>query len=204
MRWLASCKSCSVTRHRLQRKPLVSDPDMHHGTCGTHVPWCMSGSLTRGGGENVPGIPGAYATRNFKYLASGPWNVIFKLAVSNTCSEIFTLFNEYVSIFVKLIKFHVHTSILTQDWWISSSRSLWHQCNVAAGIPYICIESFSFYNHDWNPCSIVSLGEWYTPEQNIFGTFYFYCVHKSHYHIYSVHDNVLWHVLCIWCYRVLL
>ena len=34
---------------------------MHHGTCVTHVPWCMSGSLTRGGGENVPGIPGACA-----------------------------------------------------------------------------------------------------------------------------------------------
>ena len=25
----------------------VSDPDMHHGTCVTHVPWCMSGSVTR-------------------------------------------------------------------------------------------------------------------------------------------------------------
>ena len=46
---------------RLQRKPLVSDPGMHHGTCVTHVPWCMSGSLTRGGGETVPGIPGACA-----------------------------------------------------------------------------------------------------------------------------------------------
>ena len=44
-----------------QRKPLVSDPGMHHGTCVTHVPWCMSGSLTRSGGENVPGIPGACA-----------------------------------------------------------------------------------------------------------------------------------------------
>ena len=46
---------------RLQRKPLVNDPGMHQGTCVTHVPWCMSGSLTRGGGENVPGIPGACA-----------------------------------------------------------------------------------------------------------------------------------------------
>ena len=46
---------------RLQRKPLASDPDIHHGMCMTHVPWCMSGSLTRGGGENVPGIPGACA-----------------------------------------------------------------------------------------------------------------------------------------------
>ena len=26
--------------------PRVSDPDMHHGTCVTHAPWCMPGSLT--------------------------------------------------------------------------------------------------------------------------------------------------------------
>ena len=28
--------------------PQVSDPDMHRGTCVTHVPWCMPGSLTSG------------------------------------------------------------------------------------------------------------------------------------------------------------
>ena len=55
-------------RHTLQRKPLVSHPGMHRGTGVTHVPCFMSGSLTRGGRENVPGIPGAYATRNFAYL----------------------------------------------------------------------------------------------------------------------------------------
>ena len=59
-------------RHRLQRKPLVNDPGMHHGTCLTHVPWCMSESLTRSGEENVPGIPGACTTCNFTYLARGP------------------------------------------------------------------------------------------------------------------------------------
>ena len=48
-------------RNRIQKKSRVSDPSLHHGTCVTHVPWCMSGSLTRGGGENVPGIPGACA-----------------------------------------------------------------------------------------------------------------------------------------------
>ena len=37
---------------------------MHHGTCVT---------LTRGGGENIPGIPGACAIRKFTYLARGPW-----------------------------------------------------------------------------------------------------------------------------------
>ena len=59
-------------RHRFQRKPIVNDPGIHHGTCVTHVPWCMSGSLTRVGGENVPDIPGACATRNFTYLVRGP------------------------------------------------------------------------------------------------------------------------------------
>ena len=54
-------------------KPLVSDPGLHHGTCVTHVPWCMSGSLTRGSGENVPGILGVCATRNFTYLVRGPY-----------------------------------------------------------------------------------------------------------------------------------
>ena len=28
--------------------PRVSYPDMHHGTCVTHAPWCMPGSLTSG------------------------------------------------------------------------------------------------------------------------------------------------------------
>ena len=46
---------------RLQRKPIVSDPGMHHGACVTHVSWCMWGLLTLAGGQNVPGIPGACA-----------------------------------------------------------------------------------------------------------------------------------------------
>ena len=28
--------------------PRATDPGMHHGTCVTHVPWCMPGSLTSG------------------------------------------------------------------------------------------------------------------------------------------------------------
>ena len=48
-------------RRRFQRKPLVCDPGMHHGTCVTHVPWCMSGSLTCSDEENILVIPGACA-----------------------------------------------------------------------------------------------------------------------------------------------
>ena len=32
----------------LSPPPRVSDPDMDHGTCVAHVPWCMPGSLTSG------------------------------------------------------------------------------------------------------------------------------------------------------------
>ena len=64
--------SGTFPRHRLQTKPLLRDPGMHHDTCVTHVPWCMSGSLTRGGEENVPSVPGACATRIFTYLGKRP------------------------------------------------------------------------------------------------------------------------------------
>ena len=47
----------NVSRHQLQKKPLVSTPCINHGTCVTHVPWCMSGSLTRGGGKTFPAFP---------------------------------------------------------------------------------------------------------------------------------------------------
>ena len=63
----------SFSHHRRQGIPLFSDPNMHHDTCVMHVPWCMSVLLTCGGGENVPGISGACATRNFTYLVRGPW-----------------------------------------------------------------------------------------------------------------------------------
>ena len=43
--------------HQFQRKPLVIDPGTHHGTCVTHVPWCMLGSITRGSGKTFPAFP---------------------------------------------------------------------------------------------------------------------------------------------------
>ena len=68
----ASCRVREIAGCACAGKPLVSDLGMHHGTCVTHVPWCMSGSLTRGGRGNVPGTPGACPTLNYTYLARGP------------------------------------------------------------------------------------------------------------------------------------
>ena len=67
----------------LKKKTLVSDPGMHHVTCLTHVPWCMSVSLTCGGGGNVPGIPGACAVDNFAYLVRGPRRSVSMLCRHN-------------------------------------------------------------------------------------------------------------------------
>ena len=44
------------SRHRLQRKLLVSDPGIHYSTCIMHMPWCMPWC-----------IPGACAICNFTY-----------------------------------------------------------------------------------------------------------------------------------------
>ena len=58
--------------------PLIFAPDMHHGTCVTHVSWCMPGSLTSSflwsqwPGKNVPSIPGACAIHYFTYMVRGP------------------------------------------------------------------------------------------------------------------------------------
>ena len=60
----------------LQKKPLVSDLGRDHGTCDTHVPRYMSGSLPAVAEENVPGIPGACVTSNFTYLERGPCHEI--------------------------------------------------------------------------------------------------------------------------------
>ena len=79
---IAGC-ACAGNAGNVFPSPRVSDPDKHHGTCVTHVPWCMKGSLTSGfpfeigGGENVPGISGACATCNFTYLVRGPlWSYL--------------------------------------------------------------------------------------------------------------------------------
>ena len=70
------CRECweCFPHHRLQRKPLVSDPGM---PCVTHVLWCILGSLACSGRENVASIPGACTTCNFAYLVRGPLNLPF-------------------------------------------------------------------------------------------------------------------------------
>ena len=117
-------------RHRLQSKPLVSDPSMHHGTCVTHVPWCMSGSLTSGGGENAPGIPSACATRNFAYRVRGP------LCLYNPYGNYFTpeasYYIEHIALLISPKCMHVIHYAVT--CWLLFSR---HVCTMYSDLIYI-------------------------------------------------------------------
>ena len=81
--------------------PRVSDPNMHHGTCVTHVPWCTPGSLNSGflwrrWRENVPFIPGACATHNFPCLVRGPCTA--GQMISSGVALIFHLSQPYISV----------------------------------------------------------------------------------------------------------
>ena len=94
--------------------PRLSKADMYHGTCVTHVPWCMPGSLTSGGGENVPGILGACATRNFTYLVRGPYKLVQRWPNLHCCLGVllyalWCVDRIHVSIYWFLVtKYHFH------------------------------------------------------------------------------------------------
>ena len=111
----------------------VGDPDMHHGTCVTHVPRCMPGSLTNGfrGGENVPGIPCACATHNFAYLVRGPCAVIVCMSLhhnikANMNMLKITTFTVLYKAFIYIIKGH-----LSVIWCHVSAVSDKDICNIA-------------------------------------------------------------------------
>ena len=105
--------------------PLVCEPDMHHGTCVTHMPWCMSGSL------NVPCIPGACANRDFTYLVRGPWKNCALGPVS-------------LSVFSLQFKFHGNLVSLARRFWHSDRYKSLYRCATVACAKFVAI---------WWPCN---------------------------------------------------
>ena len=86
---LRECITARTWQQYLTRSPWAS-----YQTAATPAPWCMLGSLTHGGGENVPGILGAHITCNFTYLVVDPWPslLIFKGNYPwNYCKQILTM-----------------------------------------------------------------------------------------------------------------
>ena len=74
-------------RHRLQGKPLVSDPSMHHGTCMTHVPWCMPGSIIRGAGKTFPAFPSHEQHAILRIWQEAHWDGSWSLSLFCECSR---------------------------------------------------------------------------------------------------------------------
>ena len=136
MGFLPDTKNCGLRMRRecrrpprLQRKPLISDPGLHRGTCVTHVPWCMSVSLTCGGGENVPGIPSACATRNFAYPTRGPltnYPALLKVYLTYGC----------------LYLLHMYCKEPLSVSWFIYDEVLWHFIHNNLGIIYFLLWSF--------------------------------------------------------------
>ena len=137
-------------RNRLQRKPLFSDSGMHRGTCGTHVPWYMSGSLTHGSGENVPCIPGECATRNFTYMTRGPWlpccqiskviisyHIVLYRIVSYRIISYHIIIISYHIISYHIISYHI---ILTPDLVVRDIARLYDKTSylISKWILHIC------------------------------------------------------------------
>ena len=62
--------------------PQLNDPDMHHGTCVTHVPWCMPGSLTSGflcnrrRGKTFPAFPAHAQPAILRIWQEAPWTAM--------------------------------------------------------------------------------------------------------------------------------
>ena len=102
-------------RLRLQRNPLVSDPGMHHDKSVMHV-----GIAIPGGGERVPGIPGACTTRNFATLRK--FRMVYLYTLIMTCRVYISLLN---GAFV-LFKFR---RFLSRTWrWCSRLHDRRHLC----------------------------------------------------------------------------
>ena len=95
---------------------------MHHGTCVTHVPWCMSGSRTCGDGENIPGIPGACAPAILRIWqeahGTGFWLCAVFLAVSLCVPFTISMIEFYFIIIFIMI-------VVTVIWICMAILSFW-------------------------------------------------------------------------------
>ena len=74
---IAGC-ACAWNAGNISPPPWVSDLEMHHGTCVTHVPWCMLGSLTSSFlWSRWRGKCSRHSRHmrnpHFYYLVRGPW-----------------------------------------------------------------------------------------------------------------------------------
>ena len=109
--------------YRFQRKSLVS---IHHGTCVTHVPWCMSGSPTRDGGEKRSRH--SRRMRNPQFNLSGKRPVVWSVGLKPwpKLKKHFSPLTAVASVI------YDHLALTYPSKWIGTSRNVLyagHKCN---------------------------------------------------------------------------
>ena len=137
--------------------PRFSDPDMHHGTCATHVPWCVPGSLTtgflwsRGRGKRFPIFPanaqpailriwqGAHGS--MKWIAIDSSDCRYPKPCGKTVNmtyakrHISTLRNS--SLYLQKHRRHVVKWTISCKWWFQNLQPLLMPCK-NVNIQVIC------------------------------------------------------------------
>ena len=115
----------TFSRHQLQRKTQVSDPGMHHGTCVTHVPWCMSGSLTCGVGKRSRH---SRSMRKPQFYVSGKRPIFLELFVWNNPIWLFEI-GTIGSVMWSGTREHISSRwlhIFRMDIWLQIHHPFWN------------------------------------------------------------------------------
>ena len=109
--------------------PRFSDPDMHHGTCVTHVPWCMPGSLISGFLWSWwRGIHSRHSQRmrNPQFYVSGKspmpcdiWPGVFTMHIAHHF-----VFDYMIVIFAAMIYFDINTRCILHILFITVSNRI--------------------------------------------------------------------------------
>ena len=129
--------------HRFQRKPPVSDPGMHHVTCVTHVPWCMSWLLTRSDGEMLPAFR---CMRNPQFYVSGKIPTLIVIGKSDGQADILSLCHTmYINVHDMRVACHLwwlqinHYHLYIWIWWGTGVISWWrHDIEKVSTLLYNC------------------------------------------------------------------
>ena len=110
--------------------PPVTDPDMHHDTCETHVPWCLPGSVTSGflwSRWRAKHSRHSRRMRNTQFYASGkrPITCFLRLYVSSSTMYVLgrrTYWTPNISAQKNVVH---HLLISPSPVWKSSASSGW-------------------------------------------------------------------------------
>ena len=130
----------------LSPPPRVSDPDMHHGTCVTHVPWCMPGSLTKGflwSGPRGKRSRHSRRMRNSQFYVSGKrpiagplslghqWILLTKESVMQNCAVSFVdslnklLINSQFDGDLRRLDAHVTVTVMLKNMNDAPRKTRW-------------------------------------------------------------------------------